>query len=59
MMNGESCGTCLYWINHQCHRHAPMAVLVPQITQPEARWPWVSSADWCGDYARMETTHDD
>ena len=60
-VTGERCGICAYFHSFlddsacgTCRRHAP--VIPGNITYDEycyPLWPTVTSADWCGDFARV------
>lgn len=40
MSRDRLCGTCRYYNNNRCRRHAPL----------REGWPVVCPIDWCGDY---------
>jgi hypothetical protein len=50
----QVCGNCRYYMNYECHRHAPAPILGQM---GEAKWPGTDEeGDWCGEWAPQEVT---
>lgn len=46
----ETCKTCVFSADDECHRHAP-APITDEGTVLHAYWPQIESdLDWCGEY---------
>jgi hypothetical protein len=50
----ESCSTCDWRLDVFCHRYAPKPLVTteknPDVLLVTAVWPFVSNADWCGEW---------
>ena len=46
---GMNCGTCFYYVNTRCRRHAPTM----------NGYPAVFKTDWCGDHKLSKQTIND
>lgn len=51
----ESCGNCRFYMDRECHRHAPRPKMNAEIVYGEESgvetvWPVLSDGDWCGEW---------
>ncbi len=44
----ESCGTCRFRRDGECHRNPPFLMIIGQKYDPV--WPRVKEHQWCGEY---------